>query len=134
MDAIEYSETADLVIGSDLTYNAGSWRLLAEAMETVLKRNGSVLYVTLGHAGFNVNAELQGFLAVAEELGMAQVNPGDPTWPFPNDQSSDTPPSLTNLILRECLSPRELPIVQATGGVRAVVLQKKRYIASMRMK
>ena len=50
MDATEYENTADIVIGSDLTYNSGSWVVLAETMPTILKPNGIVIYLTLGQS------------------------------------------------------------------------------------
>ena len=125
LNAIEYSESVDCVIGSDLTYNAGTWRVLAETMETVLKPDGFILYLTLGHSGLNVNAEVQGFLSVAQELGLTEVTPLDPTWPFPKSLPST---SLTNLLLQQCVSPQEMSVIQGTGGVRVMVLQKKRYV------
>jgi hypothetical protein len=38
--AMDYSETADLVLGSDLTYFSGNWPALAATMSTVLKPEG----------------------------------------------------------------------------------------------
>ena len=66
LDAMGYAEYADIVIGSDLTYNRnpGSWRVLAETLYRILKPGGNVLYLTTGHAGFNVDGELNGFLSV----------------------------------------------------------------------
>jgi len=37
INAADYYDTADVVLGSDLTYNSGSWRVLAETMSAVLK-------------------------------------------------------------------------------------------------
>ncbi|KAL7575009.1 hypothetical protein ACA910_010826 [Epithemia clementina (nom. ined.)] len=125
LDAIDYSETASLVLGSDLTYNSGTWRALAETMETILKANGSILYLTLGHAGFNANAELQGFLSVALEMGLVQVFPSDKTWPFPGLVPSQA--QLTSTFMENKMTPREKAVVQSTGGVGIVVLQKKRF-------
>eukprot|EP01082_Thalassiosira_pseudonana_P003396 g3199.t1 g3199 contig12:1615319-1616568(+) len=71
MDATEYDSAADIVIGSDLTYNSGSWLALSETMATVLKPGGIVIYLTLGHSGFNVGGELGGFLSVAENSGLS---------------------------------------------------------------
>lgn len=45
MDAIEYENFADIIIGSDLTYNSGSWMVLAETMSTILKPGGIVIYL-----------------------------------------------------------------------------------------
>jgi len=45
LDATEYESYADVVIGSDLTYNSGSWLALAETMVTVLKPGGIVIYL-----------------------------------------------------------------------------------------
>ena len=70
LNSIDYSEIADIVVGSDLTYNSGSWRVLAETMHTILKPNGVVVYLSLGHDGFNVRSEIDGFLSVAKEIGL----------------------------------------------------------------
>ena len=125
LNAIDYAETADLVLGSDLTYNAGTWRALAETMETILKTKGSILYLTLGHAGFNVKAELQGFVSVTQVMGLVQVFPTDATWPFPGLVSSQS--FATNKWVQDMMTPQELLVAQASGGVGVVVLQKKRY-------
>ena len=45
LDATEYEGTADVIIGSDLTYNSGSWLALAETMATLLKPGGVVIYL-----------------------------------------------------------------------------------------
>jgi len=37
LNAMDYSESASIVIGADLTYNPGAWRVLAETIATVLK-------------------------------------------------------------------------------------------------
>jgi hypothetical protein len=42
--AADYENIADVVIRSDLTYNAGSWVALAETMSAVLKPEGIVIY------------------------------------------------------------------------------------------
>ena len=120
LDAIDYSDTADLVLGSDLTYNAANWRVLAETMATIVKPDGLILYLSLGHSGFDVNAEAQGFLAVARELGLCSIGPTDPRWPFP--QLSIT---LTDFVVRECIMPQEKEVVSATGGVSVLLLGKK---------
>lgn len=121
MDAIELSDVADVVLGADLTYSPGSWRLLAETMETVLKRTGFVVYLSLGHTGFNVNAEVEGFLAVAKELGLISLLPSDTVWPFPG---LSTP--LADLLLRDSLTSTERRIIDGTGGLRVLILGKKR--------
>jgi protein N-lysine methyltransferase METTL21D len=143
MDALDYSDTTitaiNWVIGSDLTYNAASWRILAETMATVLvpnNNNSFVLYLTLGHAGFNVNAEMNGFLTVAQEQGLQEVQPGDADWPFvgvgdngsssSSSSSSGSLSSLTSLLLQECINtPEERSIVDTTGGARVVLLRCK---------
>ena len=56
LNAMDYCEVADVVLGSDLTYNSGTWRVLSETMTTILKPNGVVIYLSLGHEGFNVNS------------------------------------------------------------------------------
>ena len=45
LDATEYENRADVIIGSDLTYNSGSWVALAETMSTLLKNEGIVIYL-----------------------------------------------------------------------------------------
>lgn len=45
LDATEYDSRADVIIGSDLTYNSGSWVALAETMSTLLKDEGIVIYL-----------------------------------------------------------------------------------------
>jgi predicted nicotinamide N-methyase len=45
MAAMDYENCADIVIGSDLTYNSGSWLALAETMSTILKPEGIVVYL-----------------------------------------------------------------------------------------
>jgi ribosomal protein L11 methylase PrmA len=123
LDAVDYSESADVIMGSDLTYNAGSWRVLAETMATLLKPTGCVIYLSLGHASFNVNAEMDGFLSVAREQGLVLVqSPKDPDWPLPVVPFR----SLEELLLRDCVSPSELDILQTTGGVRVLVLCKRK--------
>jgi len=37
LNAMDYSESASIVIGADLTYNPGAWRVLAETIVTILK-------------------------------------------------------------------------------------------------
>jgi SAM-dependent methyltransferase len=131
LPAMDYSEQVDLVIGSDLTYSPGSWRALAESMETVLKRDGYVLYVSLGHAGFPVSAEVGGFVTVARDMGLVPVESSyDPLWPFPplaSPTSASSRQSLSDLMMQECLvDARERDIVESAGGVRVVLLARKR--------
>jgi predicted nicotinamide N-methyase len=45
MAAVDYENSADVVIGSDLTYNSGSWVALAETMSIILKPGGIVIYL-----------------------------------------------------------------------------------------
>jgi ribosomal protein L11 methylase PrmA len=121
LDAIDYTDSADVILGSDLTYNAGSWRVLAETMATLLKPTGCVIYLSLGHAGFEVNAEMDGFLAVARAQGLVAVkSPMDPNWPLPVVSYR----SLEELLLLKCVSTSERDLLQSTGGVRVLVLCK----------
>lgn len=115
LNAMDYSETFDLVVGSDLTYNSGTWRVLAETMETILKDDGYILYLSLGHDGFNVNAELDGgFLSVAkEQVGLVEV---------PTYQGI----SVTSLLDQIILPSERKQIL--SSGVRVVVLQKSSYL------
>ena len=83
LNAMDYCEEANLVIGSDLTYNPAGWPVLAESMATLLRpAGGLVLYVSLGHAGFNVQGEMDGFLSVAQSRGLVPVPFSDPDYPF----------------------------------------------------
>jgi predicted nicotinamide N-methyase len=45
MAAVDYENFADVIIGSDLTYNSGSWVALAETMSIILKPEGVVIYL-----------------------------------------------------------------------------------------
>lgn len=119
MDAMDLANSADIMLGADLTYSPGSWRQLAESMETILADNGTILYLSLGHTGFNVNAEVDGFLAVANEIGLEMVEPSSTEWPLPK-----TKKSLSAMLLDgSSLNDRE--VIQGTGGVRLIVLRKK---------
>lgn len=115
LDAVDYADIADVVIGSDLTYNSGSWRVLAETLSTILKPGGIVLYLTPGHAGFNVDGEINGFLSVVQSEGFEIVGEG-----------SSVPPPFQNLsrTLLQCLSPQEKSVLDATGGARVILLRK----------
>ena len=114
LDSMDYSDSADLVLGADLTYNSGSWRVLAETMVNVIKPTGSVLYLSLGHEGFNVNAEVDGFLSVAKEVGLVSV-----------DEIGGVPVSS---LLQSVISPSERKVLQQSGGVKVVVLQRKQFV------
>ena len=119
LDASEYTDTADIVIGSDLTYNSGSWRLLAETISTILKTEGIFLYLSLGHPGFNVSGELDGFIAVAQNMGLVPLKEGSNKWPFQKNAGS-----LRNMIQNR-LTDEEQVIVEGTGGFRILLFQKK---------
>lgn len=120
LDTVDFFDSANLVIGSDLTYNSGSWGVLAETLRDILKTNGYFIYLTLGHAGFNVSSELGGFLTLVESRGEIEiVKEGSDTWPFKSI------PSLDQLLLSS-LSPKEREVVSSTGGFKTVVLRKRR--------
>lgn len=110
LNAMDFSESVDLLLGADLTYNSGSWRVLAESMEAVLKPNGACLYLSLGHEGFNVNAEVDGFLSVAEQVGLVQTSKLD----------GIEIPSVSSV-----LTPDEKNQLRQSGGVRLVALKRK---------
>lgn len=128
LNAMDYSESASFVIGADLTYNPGSWDTLAETIATVLKtENDNVssgtgatpisnrcyaLYLSVGHDGFNVNAEVDGFLSVAKEKGLIRIEDGV--------EGIDL-----NELLRKTLSDAEKKIISQGGGFRVVVLGRK---------
>mmetsp|Transcript_8484 Transcript_8484/g.14390 ORF Transcript_8484/g.14390 Transcript_8484/m.14390 type:complete len:389 (+) Transcript_8484:142-1308(+) len=113
LDASEYDSIADIVVGSDLTYNSGSWLALSETMATVLRPDGVVLYLTLGHSGFNVQGELGGFLQVAENAGLKVLQ-----------EEQIVGQKLTDLLER-ITSQDEKQVISANGGARAVLLGKK---------
>ncbi len=122
LDAIDYYDTADVIIGSDLTYNSGSWRVLVDTFASVLKPNGYVLYLTLGHSGFNVSGELNGFMTVVQSSGLLQVvdenNSNNDDWPFPGVGSLES-------LLSSSLSEKERSFISSTGGYRIIVLKRK---------
>lgn len=119
LDAIDYYDVADVVIGSDLTYNSGSWRVLADSFSSILKPNGYVLYLTLGHSGFNVSGELNGFLTVIQSAGVLEiVDENSREWPFPGVGSLER-------LLLSSLSAKEVKLTNSTGGFRIVVLKRK---------
>lgn len=119
LDTVDFYDSADIVIGSDLTYNSGAWGVLADTVESILKPNGMFLYVTLGHAGFNVASELNGFLTLVESKGVLEiVREGTDAWPFHNA------PSLESL-LGTTLDEREKEVVSSTGGFKVILLRKK---------
>ena len=118
LDASEYYDTADIIIGSDLTYNSGSWRVLAETVSSILKPGGIFLYLSLGHSGFNVQGELNGFISVTQNMGLVEIKEGTNRWPW-----KDFAPSL-NSLLQKGLTVEEQAIIDGTGGVRIVLIQR----------
>ena len=112
LDASEFDSVADIVVGSDLTYNSGSWLSLAETMTTVLKPDGVVLYLTLGHSGFNAQAELGGFLQVAENAGLQIIQ-------------EELGQNLNDLLARITTSD-EKQVINANGGAKAILLGKRK--------
>jgi SAM-dependent methyltransferase len=120
MDAVDYYDTADIIIGSDLTYNSGAWGLLAETFEAVLKPDGIAIYLSLGHSGFSISGELGGFATVIESQGRLEIlSEGSEGWPFQKVTSLDS-------LLKNSLSNKELDVVKTTGGFKTLVLRKKR--------
>ena len=117
LNAMDYAEHASLVVGADLTYNAGSWRALAETVSTVLRPKGVFIYLSLGHEGFNVNAEIDGFLQVAKSVGLQQT---------PNNELAgiDVSKLLDSVVLQD---ESERKVIQQGGGARVIVLQRKIY-------
>jgi predicted nicotinamide N-methyase len=158
LSAMDYSDVASVVVGSDLTYNSGTWRVLAETMATVLQDDGIIIYLSLGHDGFNVRAELDGFLSVARENGLVPISaeleklllvhggsssgnsrdavvvgPNGTTEPlssslFPSSSTSNSISSLSQL-LDSVVSPLEQQqVLRPSGGATVVVLQKKQLL------
>lgn len=118
LNAADYFDEADIIIGSDLTYNSGSWKVLAETMGAVLKANGLVVYLSLGHSGFNVSGELAGFLSVLESEGLEIIDEKSSRWPL------GVVSSMPHL-LASCVNSSEKVVLDANGGARVVVLGRK---------
>ena len=119
IDAADFYDVADLVIGSDLTYNSGSWKLLAETVSVILKPGGLFLYLSLGHSGFNVSGEMAGFVSVAESEGLRLLNQSDTQkWPIKNAKK------LGELVDKQ-LTNTEKDILKLTGGVSIVLMERK---------
>lgn len=129
LNAMDYSESASFVIGADLTYNPGSWDILAETIATILKTENDnivnprindtpnskqcyALYLSVGHDGFNVNAEVDGFLSVAKEKGLVSLADGV--------EGIDL-----NELLQKTLTDTEKKILAQSGGFRVLVLGRK---------
>jgi hypothetical protein len=75
-----------------------------------------VLYLSMGHSGFNVQAELDGFLSVASGFGLVPQT-GGTIW---------TEQELTRILVQECLTREEASMIQSNGGLRVVALRCKR--------
>jgi SAM-dependent methyltransferase len=124
MGAVDYGETIDLVIGSDLTYNSGMWRALAETISTVLSPGGVCLYLTLGHSGLNVQGELHGFLSVVQSQGGLEI--------LSNGETETAAPPLEPVLhnvaatLETTISPNEQSVLSSTGGVQVILLGKSK--------
>ena len=118
LNAMDYSEAADLVLVSDLTYNAGTWRALAETMEAVLSPTGTVLYLSSGHEGFNVNSEIEGFLSVAKEMGLV------PVLEIGGEVGEKAIP-VSGMISSIISSQDEIKQLQLSGGAKIIALQRK---------
>jgi len=119
LDASDYSDTAEIVMGSDLTYNAGTWRVLAETVVSILRPGGVFVYLSLGHQGFNVAGEMDGFLTVAQNVGLVELTTKNDVWPFQGGAGF-----LTKALL-DCISKDEKAILEATGGVKVLLLTRK---------
>ncbi|CAB9501415.1 histidine protein methyltransferase 1 homolog [Seminavis robusta] len=115
---VEWMGQVDVLVGSDLTYNSGSWRLLAETMESLLAPNGICIYLSLGHAGFNVAGEVDGFVNVAQQVGLFSKS----KLPLPG---SSLDALLASVIRKDSSEPS---IMMATGGAQVVVLGRKNRI------
>ena len=120
MDASDFYDRADVIIGSDLTYNSGNWRVLVETLNAVLAPNGIVIYVTLGHAGFTAEGEMNGFIAVVESEGELEVvKEGTQSWPFQRTGS-------LNRLLGDALSSNEKEVINGTGGFSIAIMRRRK--------
>jgi SAM-dependent methyltransferase len=113
LDAYDFERAADVIIGSDLTYNPNTWRSLAESMVTILKPGGIVIYLTLGHSGFNVGGEVSGFTSVAGNVGLQRA-----TKTIVGNNTIES-------LLAQLLNADEKSVIDASGGVRVLVLTKR---------
>ena len=148
LNAMDYNEMANVIIGSDLTYNSGTWNVLAETMATILKDDGIVIYLSLGHDGFNVRAELdEGFLSVAKSYGLLPVSkltiPTSISTSSSSSEETSTTESTTTTtssisldqLLDQVITPNERQqVLQPSGGARVVILQKKSYLMKQQKK
>lgn len=112
LDAIDFYGEADIVIGSDLTYNSGNWGVLSETLSTVLKPNGVVIYLTLGHSGFAVEGELGGFLTTVQSQGSLE-------W-----MKEDS--ARLEKLLSKSFSKQDKDVINSTGGFKVAVFKKKK--------
>lgn len=117
---LEWMGAVDLVMGSDLTYNSGSWRVLAETMESLISRTGIVIYLSLGHSGFNVRGEMDGFVDVAKQVGLSVFPTSSLPFSLPEGVAS------LDALLQSVILPSEQSILSTTGGAQVVVLGRKR--------
>ena len=120
LDASEFESAADIIIGSDLTYNSGSWLSLAETMSAVLRPGGVVVYLTLGHSSFNVGGEIDGFISVAENAGLQILTQGSDQW-----RKIIVNNSIDNIIFNMTTS-SEKSVIDSDGGARVILLAKKK--------
>ena len=148
LNAMDYNEMANVIIGSDLTYNSGTWNVLAETMATILKEDGIIIYLSLGHDGFNVRAELdEGFLSVAKSYGLLPVSKltipntlststssSEESSTTTSSSSSSSSISLDQLLDQVITSTERQQVIQPSGGARVVVLQKKSYLSKQQQK
>jgi len=109
----------DVIFGSDLTCNSGSWRVLAETMESLLSKTGIAICLSLGHSGFNVRGEMDGFVNVAKQVGLIELSVRD------NFPSLPTGNSSLDALLQSVVLPSERPILAATGGAQVIVLGRR---------
>lgn len=119
LDASDFYDTADIIIGSDLTYNSGTWRVLAETLSSTLKPGGIFLYLSLGHSGFNISGELDGFLTVTQNMGLIELKETPAQWP------GKVSTGYLTTLLQNSLTDDEKKVVTGTGGVRVLLIQRK---------
>ena len=114
MDAMEFDEQIDIVLGSDLTYNSNGWNALAQTMDTILSPNGFILYLTCGHSGFTVDGEINGFRTVLSST------------------TSLKSLSTTQITQRlwNSLTPKEQQIIGNKDGIQLLLLTRKTNIQS----
>jgi hypothetical protein len=74
----------DVLLGADVLYSTGAWRALAQSAVKLLSPTGVLIIASTGHDGLSAPAEVAGFRAVAEPLGLRVESVETLPWRAPN--------------------------------------------------